>query len=94
MTQSNLIPLARTEPAGHRPRPLLKPDTPSTRLSTVTEVAKFMRVSKMTVYRLVDSKELPGYRIGRQVRIPTAAVWDYLRGALIDPRDLSKAKAL
>lgn len=32
---------------------------------TVAEVADIMRVSKMTVYRLVHSGELPAVRFGR-----------------------------
>ena len=33
-----------------------------------------MRVSTMTVYRLVHSGELPAVRFGRSVRIPESAV--------------------
>jgi excisionase family DNA binding protein len=38
-----------------------------------------MRVSKMTVYRLVHSGELPAVRVGRSFRVPEDAVNDYLR---------------
>ena len=48
------------------------------RLLTVREVADAMRVSTMTVYRLVHSGELPAIRVGRSFRIPAAAVDDYL----------------
>jgi len=48
---------------------------------TVAEVATLMRVSKMTVYRLVHSGELSAVRVGRSFRVPEQAVQDYLRGA-------------
>ena len=46
---------------------------------TVAEVAKVMRVSKMTVYRLVHSGELASVQVGRSFRIPERAVHDYLQ---------------
>jgi len=48
---------------------------------TVAEVAALMRVSKMTVYRLVHSGELTAVRVGRSFRVPEKAVHDYLRQA-------------
>jgi excisionase family DNA binding protein len=45
---------------------------------TVAEVASVMRVSKMTVYRLVHSGELPAVRVGRSFRVPEDAVNEYL----------------
>jgi excisionase family DNA binding protein len=51
------------------------------RFLTVAEVAKAMRVSKMTVYRLVHSGELPAVRVGRSFRVPEDAVNEYLRKA-------------
>jgi len=44
------------------------------RFLTVGEVADLMRVSNMTVYRLVHSGELPAVRFGRSFRIPESAV--------------------
>ena len=44
------------------------------RFLTVAEVADMMRVSRMTVYRLVHSGELPAIRFGRSFRVPEAAV--------------------
>lgn len=51
---------------------------------TVTEVASLMRVSKMTVYRLVHSGELPAVRVGRSFRVPEQAVHEYLRASFIE----------
>lgn len=39
------------------------------RLLTVREVADAMRVSHMTVYRLIKAGELPAIRVGRNFRI-------------------------
>ena len=44
------------------------------RFLTVAEVAEMMRVSNMTVYRLVHSGDLPAIRFGRSFRIPESAV--------------------
>ena len=51
------------------------------RFLTVAEVALIMRVSKMTIYRLVHTGELEAIRVGRSFRIPEAAVNQYLRTA-------------
>lgn len=51
---------------------------------TVAEVASMMRVSKMTVYRLVHSGELPAARVGKSFRVPEQAVHDYLENAYFD----------
>lgn len=39
------------------------------RLFTVAEVADVMRVSNMTVYRLIKTGELPAVRVGKGYRI-------------------------
>ena len=54
------------------------------RFLTVAEVAAVMRVSKMTVYRLVHSGELPAVRVGRSFRVPEQAVHDYLRDSYVE----------
>jgi excisionase family DNA binding protein len=51
---------------------------------TVAEVAALMRVSKMTVYRLVHSGELPAVRVGKSFRVPERAVHEYLESAYFD----------
>jgi excisionase family DNA binding protein len=45
---------------------------------TVAEVAAQMRVSKMTVYRLVHAGDLEAVRVGRSFRVPEKAVEEYL----------------
>ncbi|MCX6464705.1 MAG: helix-turn-helix domain-containing protein [Pseudonocardiales bacterium] len=48
---------------------------------TVAEVAERMRVSKMTVYRLVHSGELPAVRFGRSFRVQRGAVDELISAA-------------
>ena len=67
--------------------PATRPADPTlsdVRFLTVAEVAAVMRVSKMTVYRMVHSAELPAVRVGRSFRVPEQAVHDYLRNAYIE----------
>lgn len=52
------------------------PAADSPRFLTVAEVAQMMRVSRMTVYRMVHSGELPAIRFGRSFRVPQSAVQD------------------
>jgi excisionase family DNA binding protein len=54
------------------------------RFLTVAEVAAMMRVSKMTVYRLVHNGEMPAVRVGRSFRVPEQAVQDYLRDSFVE----------
>ncbi len=51
------------------------------RFLTVAEVADEMRVSRMTVYRLVHSGEIPAVRVGKSFRVPVEALQQYLGGA-------------
>jgi excisionase family DNA binding protein len=48
---------------------------------TAAEVAKIIRTSKMTVYRLMKAGEMRKQRIGRSFRIPKAEVARILDGA-------------
>ncbi len=54
-------------------------DISDAKFLTVAEVAAIMRVSKMTVYRLVHSGELPAVRVGRSFRVREDDANDYLR---------------
>lgn len=47
-------------------------------LLTVGEVAQMMRVSNMTVYRLIKSGQLSAVRVGKNYRIRRADVDRYL----------------
>ena len=48
------------------------------RFLTVAEVADAMRVSKMTVYRMIHSGQMPAVRMGRSFRVPRRAVDDLI----------------
>jgi excisionase family DNA binding protein len=54
-------------------------DISEVKFLTVAEVAATMRVSKMTVYRLVHGGELPAVRVGRSFRVVEEDVNEYLR---------------
>src|SRR4051794_10666070 len=83
--------------AGDGQRPLAE-----LRFLTVAEVATLMRVSKMTVYRLVHGGTLPAVRVGGSFRGPEQAVNEYLKDSFIEagwrvtapsPRSGSQAEA-
>jgi excisionase family DNA binding protein len=44
----------------------------------VAEVAEHMRVSNMTVYRLIKAGQLPAIRVGKNYRIRDADLAEYL----------------
>ncbi len=48
------------------------------RFLTVQEVADLMRVSSMTVYRLIKSGEMRAARVGRSFRVREEDVNEYL----------------
>ena len=52
-------------------------------LLTPREVAEVMRVSTMTVYRLIKSGELPAMRVGKHLRIRGNDVVEFLDARII-----------
>ncbi|MDP9297429.1 MAG: helix-turn-helix domain-containing protein [Actinomycetota bacterium] len=48
------------------------------RLLTVNEVGDLLRVSRMTVYRLIKNGEMPALRVGRSYRLREEDVHTYL----------------
>ena len=58
-------------------------DLSDVRFLTVAEVAELMRVSNMTVYRMVHAGELPAIRFGRSFRVPESAVEHLLQTAAV-----------
>ncbi len=52
-------------------------------LLTVVEVCEAMRVSNMTVYRLIKSGELSAIRLGKAYRVRESEVERYLSGLLV-----------
>nr|WP_318153111.1 helix-turn-helix transcriptional regulator [Metabacillus arenae] len=45
---------------------------------TTEEIARLLRVSKLTVYDLINKGELPAYRVGRQNRIDSIDLENYI----------------
>jgi excisionase family DNA binding protein len=56
----------------------VQPNESRPRFVTVAEVAGQLRVSNMTVYRLIQSGQLPSTRVGRSYRIREEDVARYL----------------
>jgi excisionase family DNA binding protein len=57
-------------------------------LQTVSEVAATMRVSNMTVYRLIKNGELPAMRVGKNYRIRETDVERYLDDRSVHVREV------
>lgn len=55
------------------------------RLFTVAEVAGHMRVSNMTVYRLIKAGDLPAVRVGKNYRIRARDLEAYLDASVTRP---------
>lgn len=51
---------------------------------TIAEVAAMMRVSKMTVYRLVHNGDLAAVRVGRSFRVTEKDVTEYIQRSFYD----------
>ena len=58
-------------------------------LLTVIEVAEVLRVSNMTVYRLIKSGELPALRVGKNYRIRESELEAFLAAGLIDTEEVN-----
>lgn len=54
------------------------------RFLTVAEVAQMTRLSRATVYRLVQARKIPAVRFGRSYRVAEAAVDEYIARAAMD----------
>jgi excisionase family DNA binding protein len=57
------------------PRPA---DPPQMVFLTVAEIADRLRVSKMTIYRLIHHGEMQAKRVGRSLRVSTVALAAYM----------------
>ena len=49
------------------------------RLLTVREVAEVLRVSRMSIYRMIKQGEMPAFRVGRGYRLRQEDVHRYLK---------------
>ncbi|MEE6282547.1 helix-turn-helix domain-containing protein [Georgenia sunbinii] len=62
------------------------------RFLTVAEVADLLRVSKMTVYRMVHAGDIPAVRVGRSFRVPQQVVDELLTAGSGDWSPESQAR--
>jgi excisionase family DNA binding protein len=53
------------------------------RFLTATEAAERMRVSKMTVYRLIKAGKLPAVQIGKAYRVKETDLESYLESSYV-----------
>ncbi len=58
-----------------------KPELSEAKFLTIAEVAAMMRVSKMTVYRLVHNGDLAAVRVGRSFRVREEDANEYIRSS-------------
>ena len=59
-------------------------------LLTAAEVADQLRVSTMTIYRLIRSGELAAVRVGRNYRVRQRDLEAYLDAQVVDPAELDE----
>jgi len=52
---------------------------------TVDEIAEYLRISRMTVVRMIEKGELPALKIGRQWRIQKEDFEKWIRGKKNNP---------
>lgn len=58
-------------------------------LLTVAEVARILRVSNMTVYRLIKAGELPALRVGKNYRIRESELETFLSAGLVNTEEVN-----
>lgn len=52
---------------------------------TAVEVARFLRVPKSTVYKMVRRGQLPGQKIGKHWRFMRQGIQSWLDGRMVSP---------
>lgn len=57
------------------------------KLLTIDEVADLFRVSKATVYRMVESRLVAFYRLGGRLRFKEDDIFAYLESQRVKPRE-------
>lgn len=59
-------------------------------LLTTEQVARYLKVDKFTVYRLVAQKKLPAFRVGNQWRFKASILERWLRNNMNTRSSLSR----
>jgi excisionase family DNA binding protein len=60
---------------------------PTTELLTIADVARILKVSESTVWRLKQQRRIPFLKVGGCVRISNEDLKSYLTGARVGPID-------
>ena len=55
-------------------------------LLTTEQVAKYLKVDKFTVYRLVSDKKLPAFKVGNQWRFKRSLLESWLKRNMSNPK--------
>ena len=56
----------------------------SSQIMTVEEVADFLKLSKITIYKLVKKGQLPGFRVGNSWRFRKDKILDIISKQMLD----------
>ena len=80
-TETSTEMVDKPTPSGVRP---IGGNLSNVNFLTVAEVAALMRVSKMSVYRLIHAGELEAVRFGRSFRVKEDAVDAYLKDSFYE----------
>lgn len=75
-----ILPVVMTQSS----EPFRGPSSAMGHFFTVTEVARQLRVSNMTVYRLINAGQLGAVRVGRSYRLREDDVRKYLEQRYMD----------
>ena len=79
------IDLPRPERASSVEPPETASSDTEPKLLRVTEVATILGMTKSRIYELIASGTLPSIRIGRSVRVPRAALYDWIASNMLAP---------
>lgn len=52
------------------------------------EAARHLGITTRTLYRLIDEGQLPGYKVGRVIRLQKSEVDEFIASARIQPGEL------
>jgi excisionase family DNA binding protein len=59
-------------------------------MHSVADVAQRLNVSRKTILRLIQKKELRAFRVGRQLRIPELAITEMLHSTRFSDEDFQQ----
>ncbi len=62
----------------------MKQPKESAQIMTVEEVADFLKLSKITIYKLVKKGQLPGFRVGNSWRFRKDKILEIISKQMLD----------